>query len=360
MARQPRRTRQNNIVIVCEGKDTEPAYLEDLKRHVNGSFDDIRIVPIESEAREAEERDAALKASSRNNSRKSRTTNAPVSSKSGRFYWIKEEEDEDSYKKYKGQPTRYLREAQLFLEDGYVEAWAVFDHDDFPDHENARNLADSDTRLNIAFSSVSFEEWLILHFERNSKAFLKSACKRGKNYIGCGDHETNDPEECHGDICVVGYLRENNLIPNYDKSKTDIFSSYTRPRLNLARINAAWIRTINAEKPIFERNPYTDFDRLVARLMNLEDQYIWIGNASDFTLNRCKVSITRISGKEIVIKNISDSPLITNWWALDSMGRQLSDSDRIQLTPGEETSIKCQGYPYIVIGDDIDKRVIIP
>lgn len=361
MARISRSTRKNNIVIVCEGEDTEPAYLEDLKRYVKGRFDDIRIVPFGSEAKDAAARDVALKSRVKNNSRKSRTTNAPKSTKSGHFYWVKEEEDEETYEKYRAQPSRYVREAQLFLEDGYVEAWAVYDYDKFPDHENARILADSDPRLNIAFSSVSFEEWLLLHFERNEKAFLKSCCKKAKKDIGCGDHFTHDKNDCHGEICVAGYLRENNLIPYFTKSKRDLFSSYTKPRLNLARVNASWVRSIDSGKRVFERNPYTDFDGLVARMFGLNDHYVWIGDAEGFTFDRCSVKITRNSEiAEITLSNVSDRTFIANWISLDDMANPISDPNRIMLSAGESLTIYHKGSAYVEIEYGNEKLIIIP
>lgn len=357
MARKERQTKKNNIVIVCEGEDTEPAYLEDLKRAIknsDGPYDEIRIVPFGNEAKMASARDALLK----KHSRKLRTMNSPLVRLSGKFYWVKEEVDVDTYERYKGQPTRYVREAQLFLEDGYVEAWAVYDQDKFPDHEQARALAESDPNLNIAFTSVSFEEWLLLHFERNEKPFPQSCCKKNKKDIGCGDHKSGDENDCHGTLCIAGYLRENNLIPDFAKSNTNLFSKYTLKRLNLARVNASWVRTLSPDKVVYQQNPYTDFDQLLSKLMGLEDRYIWIGNAETYIIDRCQIGISRnFKDKEITLINNSDLTFISNYVDLDAMANQVGKMQRLQLLPGDKIPIKLN-HPYLMVGDERNKHVI--
>lgn len=355
MSRSLRVTKKNNIVIVCEGSDTEPNYLSDLKQYVKDRFDDVRIVPFGPEAKEAMLRDKSLK-----KSRKNRQTHSPAGTRSGKYYWTLEEVDEETYNKYNQQPTRYVREAQLYLENGYVEAWAVYDFDKFPDHENAIALAKSDPRLNIAFSSVSFEEWMLLHFERNSKAFDRSCCKENKKDIGCGDHVSKHERDCHGEVCVAGYLREMNYIPDFSKSKTDLFSRYSKDRLTIARINAAWVRTLyKSDIKVYEKNPYTDFDRLVERLLDLKDRFIWIGNAGNASVGKISVDILRDSDSDdMSIKNLSEGILICEWAILDSMGNVKSDFEKIVLNHNESISLTCREDQYLVIDYDFTKYVI--
>lgn len=44
-------------------------------------------------------------------------------------------------------------------------------------HQEARKDAENIDNLHIAFSAYSIEEWFLLHFERNAKAFDCSECK---------------------------------------------------------------------------------------------------------------------------------------------------------------------------------------
>lgn len=356
MARAIRASYRNNIVIVCEGSDTEPFYLQDLKHYLKGRFDDVRIVPCNGEAKSAMSRDKALKSS-----RKTRTTNPPNGNKSGKFYWVMEEDDLDSYKQFNQQPIRYVREAQLFLRQGYTEAWAVYDHDKFPDHATARMLADSDPALNIAFSSISFEEWLILHFERNPKAFQCSCCKDNKKDRGCGDKRSCHPMDCHGEKCLAGYLRERNYISDFTKSHPDLFSKYSKDRLDIARINAAWVRSLGDKTlPVFERNPYTDFDKLIERLLGLKDHYHWIGEHTIAQIGKVEISISRDreSHNLSIINNAENKTLLSHWWIIDSKGNAVSTTIRFVLSPQETLNVTCPPDCLLCIGDDIDKYII--
>ena len=71
----------------------------------------------------------------------------------------------------------------LFMErEKYVEGWAVYDLDNksgrtSQHHKEAREDPKKVDNLHIAFSSYSIEEWFLLHFERNPKAFENSECK---------------------------------------------------------------------------------------------------------------------------------------------------------------------------------------
>lgn len=357
MGRKVRTTDKRNIVIVCEGSDTEPSYLEDLCKKAAHRFDNIRIVPFGNESKLSVLR--THNAAQAKNGRKRRKLIYNSSASSGNFYWVKEEEDDALYEKYKAQPTRYVREAQLFMEDGYVEGWAVYDHDKFPNHKEARTLADSVPNLNIAFSSISFEEWMLLHFERNPKPFDCSCCKENQKEVGCGLAETEPDKNCHGERCLIGYLREKQYIPDYSKSKKDLFSSFTMPRINIARVNAAWIKTISDDKTIYNRNPYCDFDALVERLLGLEDRYFWIGDASEMVIDRCKISITReMQTPSIKLTNTGNRTLITNFTELDKLANPLAEDKRIVLNPEESTCIQIGDGLYLCLGDGLNKYII--
>ena len=169
------RKTKNNIVIVCEGTETEYDYFTGLKNYLgdSGKYYTIKIVPTKDPE--------GIQGGNRQ--RKNRKLNGD---RDTLRYYEQVEESRELYDRYHKQPTRYVREAQLFLKDNiYTEAWAVFDNDDFPDLENAFKLASTDDNLNIAYSSISFEEWLLHHFERNAKVFDRSECKADDKSIDC-------------------------------------------------------------------------------------------------------------------------------------------------------------------------------
>lgn len=124
----------------------------------------------------------------------------------------------------------------------YNEVWVVFDKDGYTKHKEAFELA-RNNEVNIAFSSISFETWILFHFERNQTQFLKSA-----NII-------NDK-----------FINNNNYMVEYNKTGEFNVYPYVSDHINTAYKNAAWIRKINVSENIFDNNPYTDVDLLVKRL----------------------------------------------------------------------------------------------
>lgn len=302
MSRTKRTTNKNNIVILCEGTETEIYYFKELRDYVKANspdrFSDIKIIPIPLD-------DTPI--SPRNSQRKSRQLQP---SSAAMRYYIKEELDSATYKQYKAQPTRYVREVQLFMEeDGYVEGWAVFDKDTFTHHAEAFALATSITGLHIAFSSYCFEEWFLTHFERNPYPFMTSVCKDGSGKDkGCGTEVVDD---CHGHICIGGRLREYKYIPDYAKNKSSIFTKYTLPRLEQCYVNAAWMRTLLSSSAIYERNPYTDVDILVKRLLGDDRIHHWHELDESFPFCGTEVCIHRMD-KHIVVRNKGCLSVILN------------------------------------------------
>jgi len=62
--------------------------------------------------------------------------------------------------------------ATVSRKDGYDEAWAVFDKDDFIDFDEAITLA-VDSGINCAFSNEAIEYWFFLHFENRTGAMSR-------------------------------------------------------------------------------------------------------------------------------------------------------------------------------------------
>lgn len=295
MRSKARRTTHNNILILCEGTDTEYNYFVDLKNYVERTAPDrfavIKIVPTSSEI-----------IKTRNPKRKQTISLKEVESKP--HYWCLEEHSTEEYDKYKQQPTRYVREVQLYMEDkGFTEGWAVFDKDVHPDHSAAFALAKKVDNLHIAFSSYCFEEWLLANFERNRQAYTRSECMQTNKQ--CGTGVTDD---CHGTICLGGRLREKKYIPDYAKNKQNIFSNYTLSRLCNAFMNAAWLRHL-ASTDIYERNPYTDVDRLLARMLEKNERYEWNDKKSPIKYTGTQLLVSTANG-DLTIKNMGTNNCI--------------------------------------------------
>lgn len=303
-----RKTKENNIIIICEGSDTEYLYFEKIKECVNktfpGKYTKFRVLP-----------DYKKKLS--NNSKKQRPL---LPSKENCKYYALIDEDE-KYESCKAQPIRYVREAQLFMErEGYSEAWAVFDKDKYSEsnHKKAFEIADSESGLHIAFSSYCFEEWFLLHFELNMKEFSHSECKDVNNkYVGCGG-KSGSIDDCHGKKCIIGRLRQENYISDYDKDNPDIFDRYTQPLLNndiiIPFYNAACQRALSTGGEVYNRNPYTNVDNLIARLFEKPNYHcvMQYGNHISLKIDASDIECVKTNNDTLIIKNNSNSSLAYN------------------------------------------------
>lgn len=334
MSRRLRQTKDNNIVIVCEGSETEAPYFEDLQKVIEtcspDRFTNIRVVPVNEE----------------------KVKRSPLRPASKRLlqpeysYWVQIESSKELYDENKAQPVRYVREAQLFMEnEGYKEAWAVFDHDNFSKRREAFAKADEIDNLHIAFSSISFEEWIISHFERNPKAFFRSQCKdeTGQS-IKC---ESNPTQGCRGVECLASYLRSQGYIEDYDKDGSGLFLSL-KDRLETAMINAAWLRHLD-DRPVYERNPYTDVDKLVARLLEIGNEYQWVRIGESFVYNGSNIIIEHIDDTVRII--VQDSTLFItkdNLINTDLLGNDsMLLSSSLILYKGEQSCCFPVTAPYI-------------
>lgn len=304
-----RKTKENNIIIICEGSDTEYLYFEKIMECVSKTFPrkftKFRVLPDYK------------KKLSNNNGKKLK---ALLPSKENRKYYALIDEDE-MYESCKAQPIRYVREAKLFMErEGYSEAWAVFDKDKYSEsnHKKAFEIADSESGLHIAFSSYCFEEWFLLHFELNTKKFSHSECKDDNDkYVGCGG-KSGSTDDCHGRKCIIGRLREENYISDYNKDDPDIFDCYTQPLLNndiiIPFYNAALQRALSTEGKVYNRNPYTNVDYLIARLFEKPIYHCVMqsGNQISLRIDASDIECIKTTNKTLIIKNNSNSSLAYN------------------------------------------------
>ena len=77
----------------------------------------------------------------------------------------------------KTDPIQMVKEAKK-NKVNYAEVWVVFDKDRERDALNQKAIAlATKSKIKIAFSSISFEHWLILHFEKCLYSFEKMIAK---------------------------------------------------------------------------------------------------------------------------------------------------------------------------------------
>ncbi len=260
-----RRTPNNSLLIVCEDQNTATEYLHRarLLSLQGGFWSRVEICPAPPSERESSP-SKADKRSGENKKRPSRQIknasawNPPDNSfAKALLERYNMEEAEERYKKYCAQPLCYVAEAaELGEGDAYTSKWAVFDKDGHVAHEKAWEYA-TENGVNIAFSSVSFEHWLLLHFEYNSTAFAKS----------------DDAEKQ-----LARYL------PNYAAGKRAKRSKSTVedmdiafPHWEMACLRAAWLRYVTKASEateIFNRNPYSNTDELLCEMLHCR-RFVW-------------------------------------------------------------------------------------
>ena len=266
MARTNENKRHSKYVIriVCEGDKTEPLFFTDLCDQFYGDSKDfdVRTIPQPNIPVEDAEAD-----SSRGNYKgKKRKV------KSGGQKNVAEDEVITGV-----PPLKWVLYARKIMSEGVDESWAVYDKDEHPKHEEAMAEANKiidGKKVNIAFSSRSFEYYLLLHFEYLYYSFDATECgeriKGKKQIYECGTGKNPD-KECNGKKCINGYARKHGYWME-SKSSVSTFP-LVKDKLLKGIINACRLRTESDSKtnePIYKRNPYTNVDILVGRLIGKE------------------------------------------------------------------------------------------
>ena len=274
------------LLIVCEGTKTEHDYFDYITSHVSrpkGIWDNVVIcdnktIPKDFPIPEPTELGIRKKRSFVNpNKQNMRERNVL---KELCVYLYGEGVGIDEYENIKAVPLRYVAQAQLIEEEQrmYEELWAVFDMDGHSHHKQAFERAKKEVngkKVQIGFTSRSFEHWILLHFKKNRTQFSSSECKDEKRK----SLNFNSEQGCKGTICLAGYLRSFTPLKNYEKSNSAdnlgfMMKLLLDPQcLNSAFANAEWLRKEikNDEnlkdKNCYELNPYTDVDILVKKLV---------------------------------------------------------------------------------------------
>ena len=324
---------RTSILIVCEGESTEPSYFSNLRdlvfnklRKINKINDySIEIKPTPPQDKENnifELREGA----------KRRTTKSDI---------VLKDEEIVIEEEYKAQPICYVRKAQILGCENYIynDVWAVFDKDEHPKHEEAFSLAEqliNDRKVNIAFTSIAFEYWILLHFEMNLTPFKKSMCRITNDlskriYLFCGSN--NHDLDCKGEKCVCGKLVSNKYLSYDGKHKEFGFKNF-HSKVNTAIKNAIDLRKSYTENnsPIYSLNPYTNIDRLVFKLLQLPINYHWFDLNEIQTKGYLQFNLSIIEKSlQINYENISDRTQILlsgTFKLLDIEGNSIYESPR--------------------------------
>lgn len=223
-------------------------------------------------------------------------------------------------------------------EEGYNEVWVVFDKD--RDRDEALQKAFEFARqhnIQIAFSSIAFEHWILLHFEKNNTAFERSDCE-----------SRGDVCECNGQRCTVTYLKQNHF-EDYRKGSVKLYSQVSS--LNAAAIeNAAWLKfqnrqnlsaTLEIQHP-YNLNPHTDVDNLLIKLLEL-DKVIYSEVGVSRQIGQLMFEVTSFNNKALGVRvtNNSQTSCVINasgdFKLEDSAGNLYSHSitGAVSILPGE-------------------------
>ena len=159
--------------------------------------------------------------------------------------------------------------------------------------------------MKIAFSSRSFEEWVLLHFEKIDTGFNATECKNAAGKpINCGSPLIPN---CNPVNCLTGHIRRQNFLPDYSKKKTfDLFTAINK-RTEIAFVNAAWLRfhvkasLNNAQLTLQNLNPYTNVDQLIFKLHDRSDKIEWGHADNEITVSNFTIN-ARVDNEIIVVK----------------------------------------------------------
>lgn len=332
------RNTKHNILIVCEGVNTERLFFQSIKDRISRKVYDIGDVFIKIRPEEID------------NGKEYESKHKPTRKKRS----IRE--SKSTFEEIPGvPPEKWVLAAKEELRTGtFEEVWAVFDHDHHPNRKEAFEQAEE--RINgqcvqIAFTSICFEYYLLLHFEKIYKSFAKSECREPHNSqytnpqpYNCGKHIHT--EDCYGQNCVIGYMREHSYLPaDYStKGNSSVFELISE-KLLIGYIHAAWLRRMSEESestlPVYDRNPYTNLDALVSRLTTgrvLYYHYLINGDTKSYK-NSISVSVVN---NRMCIENIGKTILIipANQCLFIVNGNTYSFGERMQVDPLNSKDIK--------------------
>ncbi|WP_459186996.1 RloB family protein [Parabacteroides sp. APC149_11_2_Y6] len=266
--KNPRQSRKV-IHIICEGTHTEPQFFGSIRdRVIDGKYNigncEINIIPkpINSDDSNIV---GTVEPRGSYKPKKKRTA-------------IKDAETEVEILKGFPVPLNWIKTAQEILRERREdEAWAVFDKDGHPAIAEAFAAAGEEIggrKVGIAFSSRSFEYYLLLHFEYIYKEFNATECKgyvRNKlKPLNCMLADAKEGS-CNGDKCINGYARSKGYWN--ESKKIESMFPLVEDRLLIGIVNAYRLREESNNRDsrlIYQKNPYVTTDGLICRLTNTQ------------------------------------------------------------------------------------------
>lgn len=174
---RPHREPKRRFILFCEGKKTEPAYFDAIKRACSSALIDVEIVPAV-----------------------------------GVPYTIAESASQRARSEGLARSSR--RRMNSFEETDQV--WAVFDRDEHPRFNDAVMLCNQ-VGVHVARSNPCFELWLILHEQDHDRYETRQATQKLLEQIR--------PD----------YAREHGKAPNCDDLVTRVEQAEQRAQAQLAR-----------------------------------------------------------------------------------------------------------------------------
>ncbi len=356
------------FLIVCEGEVTEPLFFKSIRDLIitkNNSLNPHFIEELHIAPEPREDPPITTAPVKHKRKRKSRTTKPVLT--------IDTIPIEDGPPPVRWVQTA-IREAKT---KAYNEIWVVFDRDNHPQLQQAFNLVKqpiSGIQIRIAFSSRSFEQYLLMHFEKSNTVFLKTNCKHKKpkskkeisSECGMGTYPNYD---CQGKVCINGYAATKAYWANskQDNSKKENTFKLIESKLEIGYQNVSWLRhqSVNPSIPIYKQNPYTDVDLLVKRLMEHDLNYQWIkADVSSRCNNTWKV-LYDAKKQSISLTNISKVTLIVPAAivTLYSVNTEVHLGERSSLFPNKALQIDLQrhlsGVDYFKISLKDQKHILL-
>jgi len=203
---KPKRSPYDRVLIVCEGKKTEPYYFDALVSELKLNTANVEV------------------------DRNSDSSPRSIVAYAKKYY-------SDDLKKNGRQ-------------DCFDRVYCVFDRDEHETYHEAINSIQTAKPSGVFFAITSipcFELWLLLHFTNSTKAFVRS-----------GNHSPGQNTEHELKF----------FLPNYQKGDRTIYQQLMGPRTDTAFKNAKYVND-SARASGFE-NPSTSIPELIEYLRNIK------------------------------------------------------------------------------------------
>jgi len=133
------------------------------------------------------------------------------------------------------------------------QVWVVVDKDGYTKHHEAFDKANANG-IKIAFSSISFEFWILLHFEYTTKCFTKA------------DQ-------------IISYMNKKKFFApaKFTKKMTKLYCCHLKTKTDTAIKNAIKLvdsqHTGNPGGKIYTINPYTDVHKLIESIRDVQAEF---------------------------------------------------------------------------------------